>query len=168
MSDHPEKATPPSAPEDTEDVVPKDIARRRLVLGGLGFAALSYAGAIAYPLYRFLADPAEKAAALAAVTEVELPEGDLPAVGQAHMFAFGIQPAILLQPKEGQFVAFSAVCTHLGCTVQFQPEENRIYCACHGGVYDAATGQNVSGPPPRPLTEFRVEKADGKIIVRRG
>ena len=51
---------------------------------------------------------------------------------------------MLIHHQDGSWVALSAVCTHLGCTVQYEPQANRIHCACHGGVYDPRTGANVS------------------------
>ena len=64
------------------------------------------------------------------------------------MFKFGTAPAMLIHHEDGRWVAMTAVCTHLGCTVQYEPQADRIHCACHGGVYNAYTGANVSGPPP--------------------
>ena len=61
----------------------------------------------------------------------------------------------------------TAVCTHLGCTVQYEPQADRIHCACHGGVYNAYTGANVSGPPPKPLKLFKVAVSDIGVKVSR-
>jgi cytochrome b6-f complex iron-sulfur subunit len=83
------------------------------------------------------------------------------------MFKFGSSPAMLIHGADDSWVAFSAVCTHLGCTVQFEPQMNRIHCACHGGVYDAHTGKNVSGPPPKPLTAYKVAVAADSVVVSR-
>jgi cytochrome b6-f complex iron-sulfur subunit len=158
--------TPPEAGSE-EGVMPADLTRRKLIWGGLGAAAAVYAGALGYPVYRYLADPAEEAAELAKVTEMELPEEELPAAGSATILQFGARKAILIRHDDDTMVCFSAVCTHLGCTVAYQADQDRIYCACHGGVYDPRTGQNVSGPPPRPLEEFNVERLDGKVVIRR-
>lgn len=81
------------------------------------------------------------------------------------MFKFGTTPAMLIHHTDGSWVALGAVCTHLACTVSYEPEQSRIYCACHGGVYDPKTGQNVAGPPPKPLTRYSVEVQDGRIVV---
>jgi len=62
---------------------------------------------------------------------------------------------IVVRAADSDFRAFSATCTHLDCIVGFQKERNRIWCNCHGGTYDL-TGRNVAGPPPRPLTAFKV------------
>ncbi len=51
-------------------------------------------------------------------------------------------------------VAFSAICTHMGCTVA--PEGKRLLCPCHGSTFDAFTGKNLSGPAPSPLEKVSV------------
>ncbi|UER54748.1 Rieske (2Fe-2S) protein [Kineosporiaceae bacterium SCSIO 59966] len=70
-------------------------------------------------------------------------------------------PLLIAQPTEGQVVAFSAVCTHQGCTVA--PGDGDLRCPCHGSVFDLATGTNVSGPAPAPLAAAQVEVVDGQI-----
>jgi Rieske Fe-S protein len=57
-----------------------------------------------------------------------------------------------------------AICTHLNCTVCYQPGENRIYCACHEGYYDV-DGRVLAGPPPRPLQEFFQKFVHGRLII---
>jgi Rieske Fe-S protein len=63
--------------------------------------------------------------------------------------------------------ALSATCTHLGCQVRWEGDAKRFHCPCHGGVYDAS-GQVVSGPPPRPLDtiDARIDPADASVLVR--
>jgi len=69
--------------------------------------------------------------------------------------------------REGNiFHAISAVCTHLGCTVQYRPESSQIWCACHNGCYDLS-GRNVSGPPPRALDRYEVHVRGQEIYVTR-
>lgn len=141
--------------------------RRMFVRVATGAAGCAYAGMIGYPIYRYLDSPVEKAALEAAVSEVSLPGADTLPVGSALMFKFGAAPALLIHLKDGTWSALSAVCTHLGCTVQYQGGADRIFCACHGGTYDPRTGANVSGPPPRPLTAFKVTPAKGTVTVTR-
>lgn len=143
------------------------ICRRTAVQVGVGAFGLGYAGAIGYPIYRYLNTPVAQAASAAAVREVSLPDAQKLAPGTALMFQFGTQPAMLIHHQDGTWNAFSAVCTHLGCTVKFEPEKNRIHCACHGGVYNPYTGAAVSGPPPRGLTVYDVEVNDGNVVVTR-
>jgi cytochrome b6-f complex iron-sulfur subunit len=145
----------------------EDTPTRRAFIGAAAAAGLCYAGAIGYPIYRYLASPAEMAASETAVTEVTLDKAqDLP-VASALMFKFGSHPAMLIHSSDGTWSAFSAVCTHLGCTVQFEPALNRIHCSCHGGVYDPHTGKNVSGPPPKPLTAYKVNVGATGVVVSR-
>ena len=63
----------------------------------------------------------------------------------------------------GSIRAFSAVCTHAGCTVGYQSGE--LVCPCHGGVFDAKTGAVVSGPPPSPLQQRKVIESGGSIYA---
>ncbi len=146
---------------------PQSPARRNLVRLGLGLAGAAYLGAIGYPVYRYLAAPIRRDAAASLISQVALPKTELPGPGSATFFRFGARPALLIHHSDGSYVCFDAVCTHLGCTVQFDPQGSRIFCACHGGVYDMNSGAVVSGPPPKGLTRFAVEEQDGQLIVSR-
>jgi cytochrome b6-f complex iron-sulfur subunit len=83
---------------------------------------------------------------------------------------FGTKPALLVRANDGQFKAYTAVCTHLDCTVQYKSDTSQIWCACHNGLYDLS-GQVVSGPPPRPLEVFAVnlrgEPGQEDVVVSR-
>jgi cytochrome b6-f complex iron-sulfur subunit len=136
----------------------------RLALGGAGAV---YAAALGYPVYRYLASPVEKASQEAAITEVNLKDaGHLPRES-VLMFKFGVKPSLLIHHADGSWTAMSAVCTHFGCTVQYQPREHRIYCACHGGTYDPRTGANVAGPPPKPLERYAVKFVGRDAVISR-
>lgn len=73
------------------------------------------------------------------------------------------KPLVVSQPTAGTVKAFSAKCTHQGCTVA--PAGKTFQCPCHGSVFDAATGKNVSGPAPSPLAEVPVKVVDGKVVT---
>jgi cytochrome b6-f complex iron-sulfur subunit len=156
-------------------IVPEDPGERNtrrffLVAAGAvvgGFSGLSYVAALGYPIYRYLASPAEMALSATAVTEVTLKDAHKLPLGSVLMFKFGTAPAMLIHHEDGRWIALSAVCTHLGCTVQYEPPADRIHCACHGGVYNAYTGANVSGPPPKPLKLFKVAVDDAGVEVSR-
>jgi len=61
-------------------------------------------------------------------------------------------PAVLIHLNTGRFVAYSAVCTHAGCTVAYDSARGELVCPCHGSIYDPRHGaQVVAGPAPRPL-----------------
>ena len=94
-----------------------------------------------------------------------VPVADL-AVGEPHLFRYpgDDDPAILVRLTATDVVAFSQKCTHLGCVVYYEPDEQRWHCPCHEGNFDAATGAVVSGPPTRPLGRIDVEVRDDGMI----
>ena len=71
--------------------------------------------------------------------------------------------AILIN-VDGKIKAFSRICTHLGCEVEWLPDEKIFFCPCHLGKYDE-NGKNIAGPPPRPLDQFKVTIKDNYIYV---
>jgi Rieske Fe-S protein len=79
---------------------------------------------------------------------------------------FGDVPVLLIRISQTEWRAFSAVCTHLSCIVQYESERTRIWCACHNGVYNLQ-GQVVSGPPPRPLQPYSVHLRDNDVVITR-
>jgi cytochrome b6-f complex iron-sulfur subunit len=154
-----------SPPDDLADQIDGTLGRRAFV--GLAMAGVGacYAAAIGYPVYRYLASPAEKAMAESSVTQISLANADTLPPGSVLMFKFGSTPTMLIHLKDGTWVALTAVCTHLGCTTQYQPDRDVIHCFCHGGEYNAHTGANISGPPPRPLKRYNVKVSAGSVLV---
>ena len=73
------------------------------------------------------------------------------------------QPDIVIRQSDGTLTAFSAVCTHAGCTVGY--EGGQIVCPCHGGVYNARTGAVEGGPPPSSLPARHVIERGGSIYA---
>lgn len=144
-----------------------ETSRRTLIQIGVSAVGACYAGALGYPVYRYLATPAVRARAQGQVTAVSIPEKDLPEPGTATMFLFGARPSMLIHHQDGRWVAFDAVCSHLGCTVRYDAQNQRISCPCHGGSYDVNTGEVLGGPPPKPLKAYRVEVNDGNVVVSR-
>ena len=85
------------------------------------------------------------------------------APGSAVEFKDSGQPAVLVHLESGDFVAYSAVCTHQGCTVAYRG--GQLACPCHGSVFDPANGAAVvSGPARRPLPEVPVEVSGGEVL----
>jgi len=146
-----------------EDLGEKNTRRAFLVAAGA--AGLAYTAALAYPIYRYLASPQEMATEATSVTEVTLKDAQKLAPGTKLLFKFGSTPGLLIHHEDGRWIAMSAVCTHLGCTVDYEPQMDRIHCACHGGVYNAYTGANVSGPPPKPLKLYKVTAVNESGVV---
>ncbi|WP_187369631.1 ubiquinol-cytochrome c reductase iron-sulfur subunit [Fodinicola acaciae] len=70
---------------------------------------------------------------------------------------------IVAQPTAGTAVAFSATCTHMGCTVA--PVGKQLNCPCHGSQFDATTGKVLQGPAARPLSTVDVHVADGNVVA---
>jgi cytochrome b6-f complex iron-sulfur subunit len=120
--------------------------------------------AILYPIVEFLIPPALSEAAQSNV--VAGTAGEL-RFGSGKIFKFGSQPGLLIKTPTGETRAFSAICTHLNCTVQYRPDLEHIWCACHDGHYDI-NGKNISGPPPRPLEQYVVNFRGDDIIVSKG
>ncbi len=85
------------------------------------------------------------------------------APGSAVAFKDAGNPAVLVHLKNGDFVAYSAVCTHQGCTVAYKG--GQLACPCHGSVYDPANGAKVvAGPAPSPLPEIPVKVEGGEVV----
>jgi cytochrome b6-f complex iron-sulfur subunit len=150
----------------------KNTRRAFLAVAGAvvgGFAGACYTAALAYPIYRYLASPEEMALNAVQIKEVTLKDAQKLAPGTRLLFKFGSAPGLLIHHEDGRWIAMTAVCTHLGCTVEYEAQADRIHCACHGGVYNAYTGANVSGPPPKPLQLFKVVAVNETgVVVSRG
>lgn len=118
--------------------------------------------AILYPAGRYLVPPAAAESATATVTLPIKPEDLKPNSGE--VFKFGSRPGLLIKTSSGELRAFSAICTHLGCIVQYRPELAHIWCACHNGHFDL-NGINIQGPPPTPLERYTVNARGDGIVV---
>ncbi len=140
------------------------ISRRdflNLILGGGIIAGLC---SISYTIVRYILPP--ESTEPSPTTVVAARTDELPP-GSGKIFRFGEKPGLLVRLPNGEYRAFSAVCTHLDCTVQYRPDLQHIWCACHDGHYDL-NGVNIAGPPPRPLERFEVVvKADNIVVSRK-
>lgn len=149
----------------TEDALHDAPTRRGFINWFLGTSAGAFLLSVIYPVGRYLAPPPAGESTAASVT-VPVTAADIkPNTGQ--IFKFGSRPAILVRTPAGELRAFSAVCTHLNCTVQYRPDLSHIWCACHNGHFDLA-GTNIAGPPPRPLESYVVNVRGEHIVVSRG
>jgi Rieske Fe-S protein len=77
---------------------------------------------------------------------------------------FQKEKIVVTQPTEGDFKAFTAVCTHQGCTVG-SVNGDTIQCNCHGSQYNAADGKVKKGPAPKALAPKKVTVEGNNIIV---
>jgi len=156
------------------------LATRRGVLAGVGLVGL--AGAITAcssngsSMSAAVADPATSsgtgappasapasassaaggtaAGALAATSDIPVGGGKI----------FDTQLTVVTQPTAGEFKAFSAVCTHMGCTVN-QIAGGRIDCPCHGSEYSITDGAVLAGPAPRPLPAKTIKITGDSIFL---
>ena len=87
---------------------------------------------------------------------------DIPVGGSISATLDG-KPIILAQPSTGKVVAFTAICTHQGCTVN--PDGAVLRCPCHASTYDAFTGKNTSGPAQGPLAAIPVTVSGGAVLA---
>ena len=137
------------------------MLRRYFVNSLLSSGMVATAASIFYPILKFVIPPESGESAVMSVTAGR-PDDIQPNSG--IIFQFGGEPGLLLRTAEGELRAFSARCTHLNCTVQYDPAARNILCACHGGEFDL-NGKNVAGPPPKPLTAYSVNVRGDDIVV---
>ena len=71
--------------------------------------------------------------------------------------------AILIRTADGAYHAFGQKCTHLSCPVYYSREHQRLECPCHEGAFDAATGNVLYGPPPRPLDAIDLQSRGNEV-----
>ena len=140
-------------------------SRRSFIDWLLGTSTAAFIVSALYPVSRYLVPPPAGESSAASVTLPMRAEDVKPNTGQ--IFKFGSKPGILVRTAAGELRAFSAVCTHLNCTVQYRPDLAEIWCACHNGHFDLK-GQNVSGPPPRPLDAYVLNVRGSQIVVSKG
>ncbi len=147
----------------------RKTTRRTLLNWFLGTSVGALLAAVLYPVARFLTPP-EIAQASANQVEAGLTNDPDYLQKGFKIIRFGAEPVIVIRVAEGDLRAFSAVCTHLSCIVTFREDKRLIWCYCHNGVYDLH-GKNIAGPPPRPLTPYKVhvvekgENQPGTIVV---
>ena len=127
----------------------------------LSGSLLALVGSVLYPILAYLKPPVQ---AEVEVSSVKAGKLDDLVKDSGQIVKFGSKPVILVRTANDELRAFSATCTHLDCTVQYKKELGLIWCACHNGKYDL-NGRNVSGPPPRPLDEYRVIVQGGEIMI---
>ncbi len=158
MTADPNPGKSASGPEDA-----KFDSGRRWVNLILGAGVLGTIVSFIYPAIRYVIPPPVGESTNLSVVAAKV--GELKE-NAAKVFKFGSTPAILIRTADGNYRAFTAVCTHLGCTVQYRSDLHEIWCPCHNGMYDLQ-GRNISGPPPRPLAQYQVHIQGEDIVVVR-
>ena len=148
-----------------DEALDRETTRRGFINWFLGTSAGAFLLSVLYPVGRYLIPPEVGESTAGTVTLAIKPDDVKANTGQ--IFKFGSRPGILVRTAQGELKAFSAVCTHLNCTVQYRPDISHIWCACHNGHYDL-NGKNIEGPPPRPLDAFVVNVRGSQIVVSKG
>jgi len=92
------------------------------------------------------------------------PVGSFP-VGSVVEFPDG--RFFLIHAPDGGFLAVYSRCTHLGCTINWEPDGNRFFCPCHASSFDT-TGEVQNPPAPRALDLFAITIVDGQVLVDTG
>ncbi len=143
--------------------LPAEVTRRGFIQWALGFSVIATLGGAFVPVIGYLWPPARRAAGSASRVLVGAVK-DLP-VGQAKVLPVNDKPVIVVNTAQGGVKAFSAICTHLGCVVEWNSSKGYIMCPCHDGRFNATTGAVISGPPPSPLPTVRVAVENDQIYV---
>jgi cytochrome b6-f complex iron-sulfur subunit len=141
--------------------IPENKSKRDFLQWILAGGVVAFLGAVLYPIFAYLNPPKQREVEVSSVKAGRLNEMEKES---GKIIKFGTKPLILIRTADGELRAFSAICTHLDCTVQFRKDFGMIWCACHNGKYDL-NGRNISGPPPRPLEEFRVVVQNDEILI---
>jgi Rieske Fe-S protein len=160
------------------------LATRRGVLAGVGLVGLASAiTACGAGSSSSTAAAGNAATTPAAGTTSAAPASSAPASGGASSGAaagnalvktseipvgsgmiFSGQQVVVTQPSAGEYKAFSAVCTHMGCIVN-QISNGTIDCPCHGSQYSITTGDVVAGPAPKPLPAKQIKVSGDSIFL---
>lgn len=163
--------------EHNDDRLPTTVRRRTMlrglvaggtvVAGGSLLAACgddttSGTGTSTTPTPEQSSEPAAGGGASeSASSDVLVLTADVPEGGGVILDA---EKVVVTQPTAGEFVAFSAICTHQGCPVE-DIAQGVIICPCHGSQFSIEDGSVVAGPAPSPLPEVAVS-VKGKSVVR--
>lgn len=153
----------PSTSAGSSGLPPGQTSKRDFLKYILSGGLVALAGSVLYPLVSYLKPPKQGEVEVSSVKLGKLSE--IPN-DSGQIIKFGSKPVILIRTADGNLRAFLATCTHLDCTVQYRKDLGLIWCACHNGKYDL-NGRNVSGPPPRPLEEYRVVVQGEEVYISR-
>lgn len=135
--------------------------RRKFINTLIGIGGIGSLAAIFYPIFSYLIPPIVAEAKVKSMKVGLI--SDIPP-NSSKIVKYGRKPVIVVRTSDGEFTALEATCTHLDCIVQYNTETGQILCACHNGIYDLK-GRNVSGPPPKPLSEFDVSIINEEIVI---
>jgi Rieske Fe-S protein len=155
---------------------PAAVTRRSFftTLFGLGSTALGIA--LGIPMVRFLFYPVYASAAERQWSHVgdctEFANSQEPvsktiefSVRDGWREVVSAQTVYVHRTPDGALKVLSAICPHMGCSVEWHTNRDRFVCPCHGGQFDAE-GRHIAGPPPRGLDSLTTRVKDGKLQVQ--
>ncbi len=160
--------------KETKDLDNIEISRRKMMGLVVGVINLGLIGSVVGPMAGFAGAPL---ANRRKQKWIELMEEDLIQPGEVKEVTYSIRVVdgyqeverkytVFLRRGEGELICLDPACTHLGCRINFQSEQHRFVCPCHGGVFDES-GAVTSGPPPKALERHPVKIESGKIWISR-
>ncbi|MCO6449481.1 MAG: Rieske (2Fe-2S) protein [Caldilineales bacterium] len=129
----------------------------------LGFSGLVTAVGVLTPVIGYLWPP--KQASTVGAGRVPVGSTEEFPVGQGKVVPVDGKPVIIVNTDQGGLTAYSAVCTHLGCVVEWDDRRQFILCPCHDGRFNAINGAVISGPPPTPLPELPLVVEQDTVYV---
>ena len=142
------------------------FGRRRLITYLLGFSIVATLGGVLTPVIGYLWPPRRVSAGGSGRVQIGTTD-DFPA-GQGKVVPVNDKPVIVVNTAQGGLKAFSAICTHLSCIVEWDQPRQFILCPCHDGRFNALTGAVISGPPPAPLLPLALTVEDDAVYVSEG
>ena len=156
-----------------EEALSAETTRRRFLrilgIGGVGGAVTVLAGV---PLVGYLFSPLlqqrtvqwVRVCSLSEIGEAEPREFRIAFKGEDGSVAYNTVAGVFVIRRGEEILAFSNVCTHMGCSVRWLAWRQQILCPCHGGLYDR-WGQLMGGPPSQSLSFFVSRIQDGDLYV---
>jgi cytochrome b6-f complex iron-sulfur subunit len=142
------------------------MGRRRLITYLLGFSVVSTLVGVLTPILGYLWPTSRVSAGTSEPVRVGA-SADFPA-GKGEVVSVNDKPVIVVNTAQAGLKAFSAICTHLGCIVEWDTNRGIIACPCHGARFNPVNGAVISGPAPSPLPEFKLTVKDDAVYVSQG
>jgi cytochrome b6-f complex iron-sulfur subunit len=142
------------------------LGRRRLITYLLGFSVVATLGGVLTPVVGYLWPPKGASAGGSGRVQVGTTV-DFPA-GQGKVVPVNDKPVIMVNTAQGGLKAFSAICPHLGCIVEWDEPRQFILCPCHDGRFNSVNGAIISGPQPAPLPELALTVEGDAVYVSEG
>ena len=148
--------TTPNSPAEADPTSQADPTRRRVMkTAGVAGTVAVIGGSVAGP------SACSSDGGAGPTKDARLPPSAVPG-GSGTVIE---DTSVVTQPKDGEFFAFSSVCTHQGCQVTRVTEE-AIICPCHSSHFSVTTGEVMSGPAEEPLAKYEVSESGGTLTVK--